>query len=135
MPSAATAAKWQLVIDPAKLWLVVEIKNGEAKKASCKLCTKWQNKVRRSRNYNDALICGIEGNALKKDNIVKHEMSDQHRDAVRFEKGPFSVADVYKHTTIGNFLIRLRLRLLLTVAKIKLLCLSDSDCVLENNKF
>ena len=102
MPSAATAAKWQLVIDPAKLWLVVEIKNGEAKKASCKLCTKWQNKVRRSRNYNDALICGIEGNALKKDNIVKHEMSDQHRDAVRFEKGPFSVADVYKHTTIGT---------------------------------
>ena len=65
MPSAATAAQWQLVIDPAKLWLVVEIKNGEAKKASCKLCTKWQNKVRRSRNYNDALICGIEGNALK----------------------------------------------------------------------
>ena len=56
MPSAATAAKWQLVIDPAKLWLVVEIKNGEAKKASCKLCTKWQNKVRRSRNYNDALM-------------------------------------------------------------------------------
>ena len=62
MPSAAAAAKWQLVIDPAKLWLVVEIKNGE----SCKLCTKWQNKVRRSRNYNDALICRYKNIATQK---------------------------------------------------------------------
>ena len=75
MPSAATAAKWQLLLDPMKSWLVIETRHTEATKASCKLCSKWQEKLRKTRNFNDALIRGIEGKALKKDNLEKHELS------------------------------------------------------------
>ena len=101
MPSAATAAKWQLLLDPAKSWLVIETRHGEATKASCKLCTKWQEKLRKTRNFNDAIIRGIEGKALKKDNLEKHEFSAQHRDAVHLEKGPQSVSELYRTTAIG----------------------------------
>ena len=53
------------------------------------------------RNFNDALIRGIEGKALKKDNLEKHELSAQHRDAIRLEKGPQSVSELYRTTAIG----------------------------------
>ena len=69
MPSAATAAKWQLLLDPAKSWLVIETRHAEATKASCKLCSKWQEKLHKTRNFNDALMRGIEAKALKKDNL------------------------------------------------------------------
>ena len=107
MPSASTAAKWQLLLDPAKSWLVIETRHAEATKASCKLCSKWQEKLRKTRNFNDALIRGIEGKALKKDNREKHELSAQHRDAIRLEKGPQSVSELYRTTAIGinNYVI------------------------------
>ena len=54
-----------------------------------KLYGKWQEKLRRTFvNFKDALVRGIECKALKKDNLEKHELSVQHRDAVRLEKGP-----------------------------------------------
>ena len=102
VPSAATtAAKWQLLLDPAKSWLVIETRHAEATKASCTLCSKWQEKLRKARNFNDALMRGIEGKALKKDNLEKHELSAQHRDAVCLEKGPQRVSEWNRTTAIG----------------------------------
>ena len=91
------------VVKQAKSWLVIETRHAEATNASCKLCTKWQEKLRKTRNFNDAMIRGIEGKALKKDNLEKHEFSAQHRDAVRLEKGPQSMSELYRTTAIGIY--------------------------------
>ena len=101
MPSAATGAKWQLLLDLAKSWLVIETRHAEAKKASCTLCSKWQEKLRKTRNFNDALVRGIEGKALKKDNLEKQELSAQHCDAVRLKKGLQRVSELNRTMALG----------------------------------
>ena len=92
--ASETAAKSNGNLDPAKScpWLVIETRHDAATKASYKLCCAkgWQEMLRRSRNFKDALTRGIERKALKKDNLEKHELSDQHCDAVPLEKGPQS---------------------------------------------
>ena len=102
MPSSSTGKNWQAVIDPGNVWLSLECNNGQVEKVTCKLCTKWEAKVRRGRNYSGVFITGVRGSALKRDNIVKHELSDQHRQAVRLEKGPSSVKELYEKTPIGK---------------------------------
>ena len=82
-------------LDPAKScpWLVIETRHDAATKASYKLCAKgWQEMLRQSRNFKDALIRGIECKALKKDNLEKHELSVQHRDAIPLEKRHLSTS-------------------------------------------
>ena len=101
MPSAATAFKWQLVVDPGQSWLVIETKNAQVVNVTCKLCQKWQDKIRHCRNYNDAFIRGVTGPALKKDDITKHLATEQHWDDTRQERGPHSVLDLYQKTPIG----------------------------------
>ena len=88
----------QLLSDPAKLWLVIERRHSGTTKASCKLCRKRQEKLLRTRNFNDTFTHGVEDKALKKDNLEKHELSVQHRDTIRLEKGPQSMSELYRTT-------------------------------------
>ena len=88
MPSAA---KWQL--KPGEVVSVVGhwSRQDTMRLRLHKLYGKWQEKLRRTFvNFKDALVRGIECKALKKDNLEKHELSVQHRDAVPLEKGPQS---------------------------------------------
>ena len=68
------------------------------------LCAKHHDKLQCVRNYSDSFVKGIEGTAMKKDNILKHQKSEQHTRALRYESEPMSMLDVYSKTPLGKAL-------------------------------
>ncbi|KAK6182075.1 hypothetical protein SNE40_009839 [Patella caerulea] len=82
----ATVSSWIQKYDKNKTWLDYELETaGIVNKISCKLCTKYENKINGSRNFNRAFIVGTTGSALKADNLRKHIISDPHIKAVQYE--------------------------------------------------
>lgn len=72
---------------------------------ACLLCAKHHHKFQCVRNYSISFVKGIEGTAVKKDNILKHQKSEQHTRALRYESEPMSMLEVYSKTPLGEALV------------------------------
>ena len=76
--SASAASRWVLELDVKKQWLNYSEEAGYVTKINCTLCSKYQDKLKYLKNFSTAMITGITGSSIKKDNVKKHATSDAH---------------------------------------------------------
>ena len=73
----ATVKRWKDEIDKKGEWFEYEVGNdGRVKAVKCRLCTKYEHKLKWCRNFSNAFIS--EATAVKKDNVRKHAVSAMH---------------------------------------------------------
>ena len=82
----------------------IVVESGQVKSVSRLLCAKHHDKLQCVRNYSDSFVKGIERTAIKKENILKHQKSEQHTRALRYESEPMSMLDVYSKTPLEKAL-------------------------------
>ena len=77
--------------------------NGEVDRIRCLLCLN-EDRRRAVRNYSTgALVHGITGSAIGKDNVVKHSKSDIHKKAVSLERqSTRRINEILRSTPIGR---------------------------------
>ena len=78
-----TVSKWMDEVEG--LSFDVSGGTGDVVLIRCDLCARHEGKLRALRNFSASFVKGITGNALKKDNVVKHGKSDMNRKAVDLE--------------------------------------------------
>lgn len=100
-----TFDSWVHMLDPNKTWLRGETVNRQVVRVWCAVCAKHVERLKGFRNFSEAFVHGITGSCVKRDAISKHMTSSAHCRAEELEKGPLSVADLYKTTAIGMLLI------------------------------
>ena len=69
--SASAASRWVLELDVKKQWLNYSEEAGYVTKINCTLCSKYQDKLKYLKNFSTAMITGITGSSIKKDNVKK----------------------------------------------------------------
>ena len=73
----AAVKRWKDEIDKKGEWFEYEVGNdGRFKAIKCRLCTKYEHKLKWCRNFSNAFISGAT--AVKKDNVRKHAVSAMH---------------------------------------------------------
>ena len=73
----ATVKRWKDEVDKKGEWFEYEVGNdGRVKAVKCRLCTKYEHKLKWNRNFSNVFISGAT--AVKKDNVKKHAVSTKH---------------------------------------------------------
>ena len=76
-----TVDKWIQELDPDRIWLKYERQTEDVAANSkqepqvsvvrCAVCQEFESRIRGIRNFNRAIIDGLRGSSLKKDNVKK----------------------------------------------------------------
>ncbi|XP_064638642.1 uncharacterized protein LOC135494523 [Lineus longissimus] len=80
-----TANSWKYFADPTNKWLVIESDPYCVTKVRCRICAKYHEELKSFRNFSSSFVTGVTGQNIKKDNVLKHQKSEQHVRAMMME--------------------------------------------------